>query len=95
MNYDVIGFVNGYKCALKTRFEYLCPEHGKQNISYDSFVNGGSRCGGCAKDLGNGNGYYPERYEQDFLYILDFNGKFIKVGRFFDVDTRIKDVVNL
>ena len=92
MNYDVIGFVNGYKGALKTRFEYLCPEHGKQKVSYDNFVNGGSRCGGCAKDLGNGNGYYPERKdEQDFLYVLDFNGKFIKVGRSFDVDTRIKD----
>ena len=64
------------------------------------FVNGGRRCGSCAKDEnirrlredGNGNGYYPERKdEQDYLYILNFNDKFIKVGRSFDVDTRIKD----
>lgn len=91
MSYDVIGFVNDYKNAY-SRFEYSCKIHGKQNVSYDSFVNGGSMCGGCAKDLGNGNGYYPERKDEtDFLYILDFDGKFIKVGRSFDVDTRIKD----
>ena len=51
-------------------------------------------CSGCAKDkrreLGNGNGYYPERKDEvDFLYILDFDNKFVKVGRSFDVDERI------
>ncbi|ULG01736.1 hypothetical protein phiA047_0005 [Aeromonas phage phiA047] len=99
MDYDVVGFVDGYKNN-KSRFEYLCKIHGKQNISYNKFVNGGRRCGSCAKDEnirrlredGNGNGYYPERKdEQDYLYILNFNDKFIKVGRSFDVDTRIKD----
>ncbi len=97
MDYDVIGFVSGYKGALKTRFEYTCKIHGKQNVSYHSFVNNGSRCKYCWKDkqkeLGNGNGYYPERKDEvDFLYVLDFNGKFIKVGRSFDVDERIKSL---
>lgn len=93
MNYDVIGFVDGYKGAHKTRFEYICKIHGKQNVRYHNFVNNGTRCGGCAKDLGNGNGYYPERKdEQDYLYILDFNDKFIKVGRSFDVDERIRNL---
>lgn len=95
MNYNIIGFVNGYKGALKTRFEYICKIHGKQNVCYHSFVNNGTRCKGCwrakQKDLGNGNGYYPERKDEtDFLYVLDFDGKFIKVGRSFDVDERIK-----
>mgnify|MGYP003402365963 CR=1 FL=1 len=94
MDYDVIGFVVGYKNN-KSRFEYICKIHGKQAVRYDSFVNSEVRCGGCAKDrqkeLGNGNGYYPERKdEQDFLYVLNFNDKFIKVGRSFDVDERIK-----
>ena len=41
----------------------------------------------------NGNGFYPERAEeQDFLYVLNFDDKFIKVGRSFDVDERIKDL---
>ena len=98
MDYDVVGFPSGYKNQ-KSRFEYSCKIHGKQNVCYNDFVNGGKRCGGCWKDCqleflkGNGsvNGYYPERrYEQDFLYVLDFNGKFIKVGRSFDVDERIR-----
>lgn len=96
MNYDAIGFVDGYKGVHKTRFEYNCKIHGKQNVKYNNFVNGGTRCIGCAKDLGNGNGYYPERKdEQDFLYILNFNNKFIKVGRSFDVDERIRNLRSL
>ncbi|WAW11578.1 hypothetical protein vBAcePPAc_0201 [Aeromonas phage vB_AceP_PAc] len=101
MNYDVIGFVDGYRTANKTRFEYICKIHGKQNVNYSSFVNNGSRCKGCWKDRqleilrdnGNGNGYYPERKDEtDFLYVLDFDGKFIKVGRSFDVDERINSL---
>lgn len=93
----VHGFVDGYKGAHKTRFEYVCPKHGIQNISYNDFVHSGSRCSGCwrdkQKELGNGNGYFPERRdEQDFLYILDFDGKFIKVGRSFDVERRLGEL---
>lgn len=96
MDYNAVGFVDGYKGAHKTRFEYICKIHGKQNASYHDFVNGGRRCGVCAKDLGNGNGYYPERKDEtDFLYILNFNGKFIKVGRSFDVNERLKDLRTL
>lgn len=90
-NYDVVGFLDGYKNNKLSRFEYICKIHGKQNVSYNDFVNHGTRCGGCAMDLGNGNGYYPERKDEvDFLYILNFNDKFIKVGRSFDVNERIK-----
>lgn len=97
MNYDVIGFTDKYKGTHKTRFEYNCKIHGKQSIIYSNLVNQGARCGGCWKDgqkeLGNGNGYYPERKDEiDFLYVLDFDGKFIKVGRSFDVDERIKSL---
>lgn len=89
MSYDVVGFVDGYNNAY-SRFEYICKIHGKQNVCYNAFVNGGTRCGGCAKDLGNGNGYYPERKDEtDFLYVLNFDNKFVKVGRSFDVDERV------
>lgn len=92
MNYEVVGFVDGYKNQ-RSRFEYICKIHGKQNVSYNNFVNNGSRCGGCAKDLGNGNGYFPERKDEtDFLYVLNFDNKFIKVGRSFDVKQRIKSL---
>ena len=97
MNYDVVGFVDGYKNN-RSHFEYICKIHGKQNVKYHNFVNKSQKCGGCAKDEtirrlredGNGNGYYPERKDEtDFLYILNFNGKFIKVGRSFLVDKRV------
>lgn len=95
-NYDVIGFVGGYKGALKTYFEYICKIHGRQNVQYHNFVNSGSRCGGCARDLSGFYGYYPERKdEQDFLYVLNFNNQFIKVGRSFDVDERMKGLRTL
>lgn len=94
MNYDVIGFPDGYKNAYSS-FEYNCKIHGKQNVSYNNFVNQGRRCGGCWKDTGKLYGYYPERKDEtDFLYVLNFNDKFIKVGRSFDVDERINNGLN-
>jgi hypothetical protein len=90
MNYKVLGFVGKYVGTHKTRFEYECNSHGIQNVSYHDFVHGGRRCKQCARESGNGNGYYPDRKdEQDYLYVLDFDGKYIKVGRSFNVDERI------
>ena len=97
MSYDVVGFVDGYKNS-KSRFEYVCKTHGKQEVSYNKFVHSKNRCPFCAKDkqkeLAVGfYGYYPERKdEKDYLYVLNFNDKFIKVGRSFDVDERIKNL---
>lgn len=97
MGYNSIGFVDGYKNNKSARFEYICKIHGKQNVYYSDFVSGKSRCKGCwkdrQKDLGNGNGYFPERKDEtDFLYVLNFDNKFIKVGRSFDVDERINSL---
>jgi hypothetical protein len=89
MNYEVIGFVGNYKNN-KTYFEYKCPKHGIQKVSYNGFINWGSRCQECSREIDGWNGYYPSRKdEKDFLYVLNFDDKFIKVGRSFDVDGRI------
>src|SRR5574343_31335 len=95
-DYEALGFPGGYKNA-KSRFEYVCKIHGKQEVIYNNFVYQGSRCIGCWKDrkrdFGNGNGYYPERKDEtDYLYVLNFNDRFIKVGRSFDVDERINSL---
>lgn len=92
--YEPIGFPDGYKNAFSI-FEYFCPKHKKQKASYNNFANKGRRCKSCYKERqresGSLYGYYPERKdEQDFLYVLDFDSKFIKVGRSFDVDERMK-----
>lgn len=92
MDYDVVGFPDGYKNCYSL-FEYICKIHGKQSVRYYSFVNKESRCGGCARDESSFYGYYPERKdEQDYLYVLNFNNKFIKVGRSFDVKQRISQL---
>lgn len=101
MNYEAVGFLGGYNGAHKTRFEYVCITHGKREVSYHGFVNKGRRCRGCWKDRqleivrdsGNGNGYYAERKDEtDFLYILNFNDEFIKVGRSFDIKRRLSEL---
>lgn len=96
MNYDFLGFVGEY-INIYSRFEYLCQVHGKQNVSYTKFVKSGNRCPACRKEeqkeSGKLYGYYPERKnEQDFLYVLNFDDKFIKVGRSFDVKIRISQL---
>lgn len=92
--YESLGFVDGYKNTY-SRFEYKCQKHGIQNVSYNSFINNGCRCKGCWKEkqkelLSGFYGYYPERKDEvDFLYVLDFDSKFLKVGRSFNIDGRI------
>lgn len=74
-NYDVIGFVDGYRNQ-KSRFEYICKIHGKQNVSYHNFVKGGRRCKGCA-----GHGYSTSK--KGTIYVYQWtkdNHSFIKFG---------------
>lgn len=90
--YDPLGFSEGYKNT-KSRFEYVCPKHGKHIVTYNIFVYKGSRCPSCAKETVGFYGYYPNRTtEQDYLYVLNFNNKFVKVGRSFDVKRRIAEL---
>ena len=75
MDYDIIGFVDEYKNC-DSRFEYACKIHGKQNVSYNSFVNNGSRCGGCAK-----YGYSTSKHGTFYIYQwTKDNYSFIKFG---------------
>lgn len=97
MGYEPIGFIDGYKNK-NSKFEYFCHTHKKQTVGYNNFVYSGNRCSLCWKDRqveilrdnGNGNGYYPERKdERDYLYIMSFNDKYIKVGRSFNIIKRL------
>lgn len=93
MGYTFLSFIGGFK-STKSRLRYKCNTHGTHEVDYGNFVNGGTRCPLCWKerqqDLGFCNGWYPERAEEkDYLYILNFNDEYIKVGRSFDVDDRI------
>lgn len=39
-------FISGYKTN-RSKFKYVCPFHGYQTVSYDSFVNRGTGCSSC------------------------------------------------
>lgn len=96
MGYESIGFSDGFKNN-KSFFYYNCPKHGEKRVKFNSFVTAGHRCGECNKDRQRERisfyGYYPERVkEQDYLYVLDFDGKYVKVGRSFDVNQRIGEL---
>lgn len=86
--YTFLGFPNGYTTNVSD-LEYLCPEHGIKRMRYYNFMNG-RRCKECAMLTTSANGYYEHRKdEQDFLYVLNFNDKYIKVGRTFKFDSRL------
>lgn len=75
MDYDVVGFPNGYKNQ-RSRFEYICKIHGKHQVRYTNFVNTGSRCSGCAI-----TGYSTSKQGTFYVYkwTKDNHG-FIKFG---------------
>jgi len=71
INYKFIGFTDGYK-TVYSKFEYLCPKHGKHKTSYTKFVKSNNRCPDCAKETTSFNGYFLNRDDkQDFLYVLN------------------------
>lgn len=82
----------GYKNN-KSKMLWLCSEGHPCETNTDSFLYG-IRCNTCwdikRKELGYRNGYYPDRAdEKDYLYIINFNNKYVKVGRSFDIKNRI------
>lgn len=92
---EFIGWSEGYNNA-HSKFKWLCSEGHSCETKVNSFLNNSSRCMTCHKikqrEEGVVYGYYPKRTEeQDNLYIIHFKkGGYIKVGRSFDVEQRLK-----
>lgn len=90
-----IGWSDEYNGAF-SKFNWICSEGHPCETSVNNFLNNGSRCMTCKKmkqrEEGHIYGYYPARkYEQDNLYIIRFKkGNYIKVGRSFNVEQRLK-----
>ncbi|CAM0101502.1 endonuclease [Vibrio phage 5P1c] len=81
------GYVN-----TMSRIRWQCKVHHKNSTSVGNFLKG-RRCKSCSSAFSNRNGYYLDRKEEeDTLYILNFDNKYIKVGRSFNVDNRIKQL---
>uniref|UniRef100_A0AB39AJI4 Endonuclease n=1 Tax=Vibrio phage P018-4 TaxID=3229728 RepID=A0AB39AJI4_9CAUD len=81
------GYLNSY-----AKFKWLCDEGHSCKTSVSGFLSG-RRCNTCYRNSSIFYGYYSDRIdEKDYLYILNFNNKYIKVGRSFNVDERIKEL---
>lgn len=95
-----IGWKGEYKNQL-SKFKWLCSEGHPCETSVNDFLNNGCRCPTCYKikqrENGTCYGYYPLRKEEiDYLYIIHFKkGGYIKVGRSFDTDRRVKELLKL
>lgn len=97
---EFIGWIGEYK-GKNSRFKWSCSQNHPCETSVDNFLNSGNRCPSCKKikqrEDGVGYGYYHKRtQEQDNLYIIHFKkGGYIKVGRSFDVERRVKKLIGL
>lgn len=61
--YIFVGYIDGY-VSHRSKFKYICLEHGEQTCSYDNFIRG-RRCPGCAK-----SGY--DKNKPGFIYIFSY-----------------------
>lgn len=86
------SYEGGYTDS-NSKFKWVCSQGHSCETSTSCFISIGSRCAYCARGICGYYGYYPERKdEKDYLYILKFNGEYIKVGRSFELNRRLKDL---
>lgn len=72
-------------------FEWRCKEGHVTNGKIYDFICNNRGCSLC--QISNGRGLFPPRAEeQDNLYILNIGNKYIKVGRSFNIERRVKDI---
>lgn len=95
-NYTFLKFPDGYRNSY-SRFEYDCPKHGVQSAIYNDFINSNARCRKCYVDRQRENGHLRGKYlhrlaDPDYLYILNFNNEYIKVGRTFSTKDRFNNL---
>ena len=91
--YIPVGFKKDGIFNNKTKYSYFCKSHGVQHVRPYYLINNLSKCPDCKREIIPYFGYYDLLKEKnDFLYILNFNDEYIKIGRSFDVARRIADL---
>lgn len=83
---------NGYENN-NSKFTWICHVGHICSTSVSKFLSG-RRCKTCQRESGGCFGYYEKRLEEeDTLYIISF-GKYIKVGRTFNITSRIRGLIS-
>lgn len=84
-----------YNTTLDSELEVDCDAHGKYYCTINNFINHGSRCPDCARELST-TGYYINKTEvTDYLYLMKLQSKdetFIKIGRSFNPTGRLRSI---
>ena len=89
--YLPIGFMDGYKNSYSI-FTYKCHKHDIRRVRYTNLLQN-NKCHECKKEEDGFYGYYKDRiHNSDYLYVLNFDNQFIKVGRTFDINQRIRSL---
>lgn len=86
----------GFKNS-NSKFKWLCGSGHECEVKVRGFFGSGTRCKACHilrhKNESGFYGFYPHRaWEADYLYVVDFEGEYLKVGRSFDVNRRLADL---
>ena len=92
-NLKSFSWVDSYK-NVRSKFTWKCRFGHNNKTSVTGFLHNNRRCKTCSDEAGDW-GYYPDRVdENDNLYLLLFKSGteiFIKVGRSFDINGRMKE----
>lgn len=85
-----------YRTTLDSELRVTCETHGEYTCTVNNFVNHGSRCPECAKEL-TSLMFYPLKSQcKDYLYLITLEKdteSFIKVGRSFKPDQRFSVIM--
>lgn len=85
-----IGWEERYKSSENSYFNWVCSCGGDNRSNCHSFLKG-HRCKHCCTNPANG--FYDKKSRHvDYLYILNFDNNFIKVGRTFNLDRRLDEL---
>ena len=80
------------RLSASSRVDVVCNKKGhKSKKSLDAIFNAGSGCRMCAEGF---YGHYSSReQEKDYLYVIQFKGDYIKVGRSFEPQRRVGELM--
>ena len=92
-----VSWEDGRERGKKSKFTWVCAVGHECTSSYTNMMIQESGCKYChyGKKIGVSGcfGFYPERSKDvDYLYVISFSGEYLKVGRSFDVQRRIKQL---
>lgn len=94
LGYTFKGWCDKYKNG-SSKFIMVCDKNHETEKSIDAFLNAKTGCRDCKYSTGY-NGFYQNRLQdKDYLYIMKFKNDFIKIGRTFNLESRMEGTTGI